>query len=372
MLGLYSGQDGPPKEDEMGFKTTGGSAIVLGLVILLCASAHAQTLPKIEPIAPVGFGELFPPSTFANLNASAGPVSIDLAGSIGKRPVVLYYWIAGNPRADQLFLEVEALVKQAGADKVHLFGVVFPQPGRGADVIGAQIKKLGLTTPVLDDKGFQLGGQLRVQSVPNITIIDSEGRLRLTNGASLRQVLEYKMDLSKAIQRVAASGSVGTYGYLSRYYPVNELVGKPTPDFKAPLVDTSVERSLSSLINDKAVNVLIFWSVDCSHCRKALPELNVWLKENSSGLNVITVAKAMNGPAKTKTKEFCDLNGFVFQTLIDKDLGVASLYQVTSTPTYLIITPDGVVDSVLLRSTKSVIRSIDEKRRQLLGTAQSS
>jgi peroxiredoxin len=255
------------------------------------------------------------------------------------------------------------LVTETG-DKVALYGLFIERPGRGVDAAVKSIVELGITVPVLNDLGFRLGQQLRVQSVPNLTIIDSGGVLRLTNGASLQQVLEYKMDLSAAIRRVGDKGTLATYGYLPRYYPAQELIGQRCPDFEAPLLSNSVEQRWSRLIDDTKVNVLIFWSVDCPHCQKTLPELSEWLKENSDGLNVFSAARVTNEATKVKTKEFCDLYGLSFPTLVDQDLEIAELYQVNATPTTIIIKPDGTIEAVLV--TDDIPRVLAEKKRKLL------
>jgi thiol-disulfide isomerase/thioredoxin len=332
----------------------------------LLGSAMAQEKP-IERVEPVQFGEPFPAGTYSNLNSSSGPETIDFATVLGKKPIVLFYWIPGNPRADLMFADVQRVVSDAGEGKIALYAVALPREGRGVDVIREGIQKVGATIPVLNDVGFVIGQRLRVQSVPNISIIDGEGQLRLTNGASLAQVLEYKMNVQSAIERVASTGKLGTYGYLSRYYPVNELVGKDCPDFTASWITTKVEQRWSSLIDDEKVNVLIFWSVDCPHCRKSLPQISDWLKKNPDGLNVISAAKVTSEVALIKTREFCDTYGLVFPTLIDQDLDIASTFQVTSTPTVIIIGPDGVVDSVVLSGT-SIPEALEKKRRELLAT----
>ncbi len=114
------------------------------------------------------------------------------------------------------------------------------------------------------------------------------------------------------------------------------------------------------------VNVLIFWSVDCPHCRRSLPEINAWLKTKPGGVNVVTAAQVASDATRVKTKEFCDLNGFVFPTLVDQDLHASALYQVTSTPTILIIRPDGVIDSAVLDSHTDLAKTIEEKKKALL------
>ena len=51
---------------------------------------------------------------------------------------------------------------------------------------------------------------------------------------------------------------------------------------------------------------------------------------------------------------------------MDKDLQVSQLYQVTATPTTLIIRPDGVIDSALMSDADRVARELDKKKRELL------
>jgi peroxiredoxin len=338
--------------------------ICLALAVL-ATTIGAQGSKAPNPPDDVSFGKPFPAASFRNLNLQAGgPETIDLAQVLGKKPVVLLYWIAGNERADKMFIELQELVEGMGAGKLAFYGAAYPQPGHDADIIAERLNKLGIRVPVLNDENFNLGRQLRVQSVPNVTIIDSKGIFRLTNAASLTQVLEYKMTVGSAISRVAEKGSLGTYGYLDRYYPVKEMVGKRSPDFKAPLLDNGVVQSWYSMFMKDRLNVLVFWSVDCPHCRKSVPRLNDWLKGQAGKINAIGVVAVANDAVKTKTEEFCSEAGFVFPTFMDKDASIARLFQVTSTPTVLIIRPNGVIDSVLLSSIKDFSKTLEEKQRE--------
>lgn len=333
-------------------------------VVLLAASmaiASAQVPKVTRGVEPAPFERPFPGGVFANLNQQAGgPESIDLGKVIGTKPVVLLYWIAGNPRADKLFKELEAVATELGSERLALYGVVMQQPGRGADVIGAKLRELQITTPVLDDEGFVVGQRLRIQSVPNITILDAGGNLRMTNAAALTQELEYKMTVETAIRRVAEKGSVSTYGYLPTYYPAKEMAGQQSPDFEAPLLSDGTMQSWHGMLSKEKVNALIFWSIDCPHCRKELPRINEWLKAHPGEVNVVSVARAANDAIKIKTREFCDLNEFVFPTLVDGTGEIAQLFMVTSTPSTMIVGADGVVDVVLISSMQDFGRAIEK------------
>jgi peroxiredoxin len=346
--------------------------LAVGLVAVACSEAPVEAQaakPKAPtpPPAQTRFGEPFSVGVMPNVNQQAGgPAQIDLGQVLGKKPVVLYYWIPGNPLADRMFQEVQALVNDVGKDKVELYGVVYQRSERDVEAVADRVASLEIGVPVLSDADFQLGKRLRVQSVPNVTIFDVEGRLRLTNGASLKQSLEYKIDLGVAIRRVGETGTLTTYGYLSTYYPVKEMVGKNCPDFRAPLLSNSVQQSWSSMLADDKVNVLIFWSVDCPHCRTSLPKINDWIKQSGTGVNVISAARVTNEATKIKTREFCNGNGFVFPTLMDEDNNIAGLYQVTTTPTIVVIRPDGVIDSVILSSDQDFGKTMEQKKKLLL------
>jgi len=93
---------------------------------------------------------------------------------------------------------------------------------------------------------------------------------------------------------------------------------------------------------------------------------DTFFKENGTGINVITVARVTNEATKIKTQEFCNGSGFVFPTLMDEDQDIASLYQVTSTPTIVVIRPDGVIDSVILSSDQDFGKTMEQKKKLFL------
>ena len=121
------------------------------------------------------------------------------------------------------------------------------------------------------------------------------------------------------------------------------------------------------LASDK-VNVLIFWSVDCPHCKATLPKLNDWLKGHTEGMNVISAARVTDDATKARTAEYCKISSFSFPTFVDKDMQIGAIYQVVSTPTIVVIRPDGIVDSVLLSGETDLGAALEAKKRELLKT----
>jgi peroxiredoxin len=351
------------------------AAFAVVLIALACKAQSAPAAPaapaappSFVKVPPVQFSEPFPPAKFSNLNTNPGqPASVDLLTYLGKKPIVFVYWMANNPRAEKILQDAAAAVDAAGKDKLALLAVASPVYG-STDVapIKARAQALKLTMPVLYDEGFRILQQLDVHAVPNISIVDGTGRLRLSNGSALKQTLEYKLDLETAIARLASTGKIGTYGPLPQYYPVNELVGQKCPDFSAPALTDGVSKTFSSMLQPDKVNVLVFWSVDCPHCKSAMPKLNEWLKDHPDGMNVITAARVTDADGQKRTAEYCRLSGFVFPTLVDKDLEIAGRYNVISTPTVVIIRPDGVIDSALTSGEIDIGLALQARKQQLL------
>jgi len=330
------------------------------------ALSEAREAPLVR-VPPAVFGEVFPAYVYRDLNPASGTGGrVNLGEVVGKKPVIFLYWIPGNVRAERMFEEIGSIAAEAGARGVLFCGVVRPRPDISLRQIGERIRALKLTVPILNDEEFRLGQQLAVRAVPALAVLDVEGRLRLANAGSLKQTLEYNMDVEAALRRVASKGTLGTYGSLPRYYPVHELVGKKCPDFEAPLMGNGAVRRWSSLFDPNRLNVLVFWSVDCPHCKKSLPEINDWIRHNPDGINVISAANVSDAATRTKTEEYCRLNQFVFPTFMDQQQQIGELYQVTSTPTILIIRPDGVIDSVLL-GEGDFAATFEAKKKQLLG-----
>lgn len=330
------------------------------------SSAEPEPAPAAAAVEALAPGALFPVGIYDDLNPSSGG-KIDLSRAVGQKAVVLYYWIAGNTRSEEVFRQLEALAAELGSERLALYGVIVPRANADAATIAARIRSLGIRSPVIADRGFEIGQRLKVVHVPHIAVLDRDGRLQLTNGASLQQLLTPDLNLAAVIRRTVESGKLQTYGALGRYFPVKELEGSRCPDFRAPRLADSVEQIWSRMMDREKLNVLIFWSVDCPHCRHALPEINTWLQQNPQGMNVVSAAMITNEATRIKTREFCDVNSFVFPTLID-DSNLTALFQVTTTPTILFIRPDGVIDSALVSAHDAFAATLEQKRREILGS----
>jgi len=342
-------------------------ALVVGALYWGTTQAQGNSGQDVVRVERASFGEPFPAFTYRNLNQGAGgPAVIDLGKVLGQKPVMLYYFIAKNQRAELVFREVQKLADELGPKKIALFGVAVPRPGMTAGTIRERAAALKIHVPILEDEGFRLGQQLAVSRVPNIALIDKDGILRMANGGSLLQVLEYKLSLADGIRRLADTGKIGTYATLTDYSPSVEMVGRTAPDFKAPSIRNGSVQQWSGVYSKDTINLLIFWSVNCPHCTKALPQYNKWYRENRDKVNIVTAARVSNAAERTKTREFVSAQKLEFLTVEDQDRAVADLYNVTETPTIFVVGPNGKVDSLISAEASGFGEKVAAKHKQLV------
>lgn len=345
----------------------GASLAALGELAAASPPNPRPASPPARPAAvePAEFGEVFPPDAFDNVNQGAGgPARIELKDVIGRKPIVFCVFQTGHWRAEQVFQELQKLADELGTSKLLLYGVV-PEIAAGRDQVRERLQQMRIHVPVLEDREFRFLPRLGVLRPPFIALLDKGGRLRLAGGSSLKQSLEYKMSLEDGIRRLASTGTLGTYGMLKDYFPVMEMVGRKVPEFEAVSVADGKPRRWSALIDAKKVNVLLFWSATCPHCRITLPQINDWLKSHPGDVNVVSLAAVTNEVMKVKTQEFVKEKGLIFPTLADESMKLSEMFLVTSTPTMVIVRPDGVVDSVLLSGDPDFAKTFESKKKEL-------
>jgi thiol-disulfide isomerase/thioredoxin len=344
--------------------------VVAVLALALAAPGLAPALAAPAPpsnvaVKPAGYGEKFSAAIYENANAGVGgPPKIDLREVIGRKPVVLCMWQVGHRRSEQVFQELQALAQELGPQKLALYGVLPEGANANRDGLRKKLQELKIAVPVLVDSDYRFTYGLGVMRPPYVAVLDKDGVLRLGGGSSLKQTLEYRMTLEDGIRRLAATGQLGTYGALKDYYPVVEWKGKKVADFETPAVDGKPRR-WSALLDPNKPTVLLFWAVTCPHCRTTLPQINTWLKQNPGVVNVVSVAAAPNEALRVKTQEFTKQQEFVFTTLLDPEMKLNDTFLIISTPTAVIVRPDGVVDDVLTLIDQSFGKTFQAKSKEL-------
>ncbi|RME55221.1 MAG: hypothetical protein D6795_03335, partial [Deltaproteobacteria bacterium] len=221
--------------------------------------------------------------------------------------------------------------------------------------------------PVLVDERFELARMLRVQTVPNINIVDANGILRLAGGISLRQPIapHSSVTIADYLRDGLAGKGFVTIDQLPPYYPAFELVGKTIFDFSLEDLVSKKRFSLGEKLEPKKLTLLVFWAVTCPHCQKAMPKVNAYYAEHRDRLNLLSIVKNRDEEGRRKTVHFARAHNFRFPVLEDTEQ-VWENYRVISTPTFFVITPDGRIESAFIDTRKGIAAILDPKIEQLL------
>jgi thiol-disulfide isomerase/thioredoxin len=133
-------------------------------------------------------------------------------------------------------------------------------------------------------------------------------------------------------------------------------IGRVAPDFS--WTENGKELRLSSL-KDGLSYVLIFYSTECSHCLREVPEIFDYMKGKT---NTKVIAFAMETSAKTWTNYQLKMPGWHHVLGLGKwENTTARTYQINSTPTYFVLGMDKEIISIpkTLDDLKMVLRELN-------------
>lgn len=322
----------------LGFGLVGAGA---GLALLL-TQAVGSTPPPAPP------GNAFP--DLAGLKAVNGDGELDAfdLGVQGRDQFLLiFYWVAGHIISEDSLVDMRDWVDQH--QNVTLVSVVPPR-GKTPAQVGRRAAQLGLEVPIVWDEGYKVQATVRAGQVPHITVVDPSRVVRVVGAASPRHEITAGMTLAQYLDRAVAGKGHPTVTSLPRYYPVTELIDRPYADFTLGEVLSRKALRFADQIADGKLTLLVFWSPDCSHCKIELPELNAYFQRHRQRLNIVGIVKVKDAGFQQRTADFIRLHDLQFPTVGDRLQEVWNRYKIVTTPTTIVVSPDGRVDTVLLGS----------------------
>ena len=124
------------------------------------------------------------------------------------------------------------------------------------------------------------------------------------------------------------------------------------------------QRTLSEL-NGRYI-LLDFWSQGCGYCIQSIPELEKIINDYTGVLEVVSISE----DGKDSWQEFVkkrDLKGNQWNELREGRTGLAAQYKVNSIPHYVLISPEGVIQSKWTGYAKnSLINKLNEEIKQCI------
>ena len=329
----------------------------------------ASEPPAASP-ARVEAGSKIPPLKLSAIQpGQKQPTPLEIAAK-GK-PLVVCYLRIGESLGEEGLLSVQSLVSGPLKGKVDLLGATNPGTKVTVPALVDRLSLLGVTVPFVLDDDLQLGRMLSVTSAPSMALIDGAGTLRVMDAKSLKQQVVSGVTLKEAIEKAARGEQVPTVPALARYYPANELVGEPFPDFMLKKFESTERVKMSEVVardkRDKKVPAIFFWHPNCPHCKKAMPSIMVGYRAYGKWLDLISIVDLKNADEIRNAEDTIKAHGVTFPVLQDEDRRISDLYRVVSTPTFVFLKPDGVVESVYTSGDVNYVTIFQAKVKALVG-----
>lgn len=170
------------------------AAALFGVAVLLLAGSPdlaAQTQLGIET------GAAPEPLTLETVEGE----SVDLARSIGQRPVLLEFWATWCPKCETLAPRVRAAHEEFG-DRVDFYGIAVAV-GQNPRRVRSHLETHPVPFPMLWDADGEATRRFRAPTTSYIVILDAAGRVAYTG-------VDVDQDLVGALRRIVGSAGNAT------------------------------------------------------------------------------------------------------------------------------------------------------------------
>jgi peroxiredoxin len=239
--------------------------------------------------------------------------------------------------------EVAGFVRREVKGQVALFLVVRLGAKSGVSELKEAMRVLGLDDPVILDEDGRVQQALGVKVVPSISLVDREGVLRVTRATTLSQPIFAGADIREVIRTVGRGDGLRTIEVLERYYPAEDLVGKDFRDVTLPERLTGRPLRLADHVKPGRLTGVLYWSPRCPYSRKAMSGFVWGMRDMGKFLDIVSVVREGDD---AEIRRFAEEQKITFPILEDRDRAFSRPYRAISTPTFILIGPDGVIDSV--------------------------
>jgi thiol-disulfide isomerase/thioredoxin len=138
--------------------------------------------------------------------------------------------------------------------------------------------------------------------------------------------------------------------------------GEDAPDFELPSLGDGRRVTLPALLEQGMPVVLVFASQSCGPCVQMLPELIRWSETLAGRLTFALIESGVEDPDGLQAQ--ISHHGTIL-TVIDHERAVAEAYQVSATPTAILIDPDGHIGAAQTSGAGNIeglIRSALERK----------
>ena len=350
--------------------------IRIGLAGVLITASIGKLIDLKNPAGREAMEAFGVPASLAPAAAIALPI-LELVLGLLLLPVATAWW--GGLGTLLLMLAFMAgiayQIQQGVSPDCHCFGQLHSAPAGPRTLVRNGIFAAAAGILVLfgwSDPGVSIGGwfgdrsgvelTLLVVSVLAIAAISLLGwavlQLMSQAGRLLSRIetLEGAMGIDSDPATEAANAARSAGGTSAQAAePASLAVGSIAPDFTLPDLDGQPV-SLAALRGGGVPLLLVFTSPSCTPCTRLMPDIARWQREGGQRLRTVVVARGESAVNAVKANE-AGVTGVLLQP--EREISLA--YGATSTPSAVVVMPDGRIGSPLARGATAV-RALAEAR----------
>jgi thiol-disulfide isomerase/thioredoxin len=344
-------QDRTRRPEHRGRQAVVAALAAIALAGQIARPAGAQTPAPAAPPAALVAGMPFPSLTRLKvISTTTGPTAtefsdFDLSAAAKDKFLLLCYWMPDIPVAED---NLKALAAWAKGKKNFTIVSVVPPRGKTSAAVLARAHELGFDFPIVWDDGYQIGNIVRAATVPHFTVVDPQGVTRMIGAAGLKHEIQAGLTFNAWLDTAAHGKGSPSVPDVPRYYPVRDLIDQPFIDFTLNRFGDNRALRFSEFVRDGRLTLLVFWSADCPHCQKEIPILNEYYMKHQEALSVVGVIRPGDAGLHQRTTDFLRISDIKFPTVVDQANKVWAQYRIVTTPTTVVVTPNGVVSTVLI------------------------
>lgn len=134
-------------------------------------------------------------------------------------------------------------------------------------------------------------------------------------------------------------------------------IGSPAPEFNLSRLSGKTE-SLERLLTARRPVLLIFSDPTCVPCNALMPEVDSWAREEQ----LLLFAVISRGSLEDNRKKFSQYSAV--QVMVQDGSEISTRYQVTGTPTAILVQPDGTIGSGLATGADNIRALVRRARRR--------
>lgn len=307
-------------------------AFIFGWLLTLTASAQAQGTPtlgsRVEAISTRVLRN--------NPPFRPEPAPYNLGEDVGRRAVLILYWLPDYQTSVNELVELEKLARATKPGKLTLLAAARARNEAEVEAVRRVVESKGITLPVILDD-LMLMRQIGVTNVPSYVALGPDGRIRIHDIVSLQHKLQDGSRLRDIVVRAATTGDFPQIKGPGQS-PIYQLIGEIAPPFSLKDM-TGRAVNLKDYTGQKPL-LLVFWSAKCPHCQKEMPRIQAYYGQHADQFQVLSITRFADEAHRRLTQDYIAQKRLTFPVLVD-EAGVNEAYSVEGIPTWMIVDTAG-------------------------------